>query len=174
MMATKADETIVPINDPIILVTSDGTNQQTLSDDPPTTTQNNVKNNSKNALQDVQEEFKAQQSDSSTAQDLQKDSQEQQNDNIRAEDVQEQSQEQRKTSRLFYLRIIKRISLVFIALCICSGVVFSKISLVSITGRMFEIMSTSNVTTFSDERIVLSRSLLFIPQWLFVRQPDVT
>ena len=158
MMATKADKTITPVIDPTILVTSNGTNQQTLSDDPPTATQNNVKNNSKNALQDVQEEFQAQQSDSSAAQDLQKDSQEQQNDNITAEDV----QEQRKTSRLFYLRIIKWIFLVFLALCICSGVVSSKISLVSITGRMFDLMSTSNVTTFSDERIVLSRSLLFI------------
>ena len=49
------------------------------------------------------------------------------------------SKEEETDNLSFYLRIIKWISLVFIALIVCSGAVLSKVSLVSITGRMFDL-----------------------------------
>ena len=45
------------------------------------------------------------------------------------------------SSRPFYLRIIKRIALIFIAIFICVGAVLSKVTLVSITARMYNLSS---------------------------------
>ena len=65
-----------------------------------------------------------------------------------------------------YLRIIKWIALGFIALCICAGAVLSKVSLVSITGRMF------NLTSYPDGQ-TSARSLLFIQLTILLAIPEL-
>ena len=66
----------------------------------------------------------------------------------------------------FYLRIIKWIALGFIALCVCAGAVLSKVSLVSITGRMF------NLTSYPDGQ-TSARSLLFIQLTILLAIPEL-
>ena len=65
-----------------------------------------------------------------------------------------------------YLRIIKWTALFLIGACVLVGTVLSKVSLVSITGRMF------NLTRFPDEH-VLPRSVLFIQLTFFLVIPEV-
>ena len=65
-----------------------------------------------------------------------------------------------------YLRIIKWTALFLIGACVLVGTVLSKISLVSITGRMF------NLTRFPDEH-VLPRSVLFIQLTFFLVIPEI-
>ena len=65
-----------------------------------------------------------------------------------------------------YLRIIKWTALFLIGACVLVGTVLSKVSLVSITGRMF------NLTRFPDEH-VLPRSVLFIQLMFFLVIPEV-
>ena len=65
-----------------------------------------------------------------------------------------------------YLRIIKWTALFLIGACVLVGTVLSKVSLVSITGRMF------NLTRFPDEH-ALPRSVLFIQLTFFLVIPEV-
>lgn len=67
------------------------------------------------------------------------------------------------------LRIIKLIALFFIALCVCAGAVLSKVSAVSITGRMFNL--TTNLARSQDE-LPRSRSVLFIQLTLILIIPE--
>lgn len=67
----------------------------------------------------------------------------------------------------FSLHIIKWIAMVFIALCVLSGTVFSKISLVSITGRMF------NLTRSPDGPNTQTASVLFTQLTLMLIIPEV-
>ena len=69
------------------------------------------------------------------------------------------------------LRVIKWIALLLIALCICAGAVLSKVSLVSITGRMFNL--TSRYDGHEDAYGRLSRSQLFIQLTLALVLPEV-
>jgi len=66
----------------------------------------------------------------------------------------------------FAYRIIKWIALIFIALCILAGTVLSKVSPVSITGRMFNLTRSPNGHT-------IPRSVLFIQLTLLLVIPDV-
>ena len=65
-----------------------------------------------------------------------------------------------------YLRVIKWTALFLIGACILVGTVLSKVSLVSITGRMF------NLTRFPDGH-ALPRSVLFIQLTFFLIIPEV-
>ena len=76
------------------------------------------------------------------------------------------SKEEEIDSLSFYLRIIKWISLVFVALSVCVGAVLSKVSLVSITGRMFDL------TSYPDGNTV-PRSVLFIQLTLLLVIPEI-
>lgn len=67
--------------------------------------------------------------------------------------------------QLSSLRIIKWIALVFIGLCICTGAVLSKVTLVSITGRMFYLTRDRDGNT-------LPRSILFIQLTLMLIIPE--
>ena len=59
----------------------------------------------------------------------------------------------------FYLHVIKWIALIFIALCVLVGSVMSKVTFVSIAGRMF---STLNISAPGPDDHTDTRSLLFI------------
>ena len=76
------------------------------------------------------------------------------------------SKEDETDNLSFYLRIIKWISLVFIALSVCAGAILSKVSLVSITGRMFDL------TRYPDGN-TLPRSVLFIQLTLLLVIPEL-
>ena len=76
------------------------------------------------------------------------------------------SKEDETDNLSFHLRIIKWISLVFIALSVCAGAVLSKVSLVTITGRMFDL------TRYPDGN-TLPRSVLFIQLTLLLVIPEL-
>ena len=65
-----------------------------------------------------------------------------------------------------HLRKIKKIALFFIGLCVLAGTVVSKVSLVSITGRMFDLISYHDGHT-------LPRSALFIQLTLLLVIPEL-
>ena len=69
------------------------------------------------------------------------------------------------------LRVIKWIALGLIALCVCGGGVLSKVSLVSITGRFFDLTSQDDPDGHEDGR--LSRSKLFVQLTLTLILPEV-
>ena len=69
-------------------------------------------------------------------------------------------------SQAFYLRIIKRIALTFVAIFVCVAAVSSKVSLVSITARMYNLTSQK----FQEEEL---RSTLFIQLTLSLVIPEV-
>ena len=73
-------------------------------------------------------------------------------------------------STSFVLRVIKGIALVLIALFVCTGAVLSKVSLVSITGRMFNESWRSDRTS---EETRSTRSNLFIQLTLALLIPEV-
>lgn len=60
------------------------------------------------------------------------------------------------------LRIIKWIALGLIALCVCAGTVLSKVTLVSITGRMFRLSRDSHLEDLTTPRSVLFIQLTFV------------
>ena len=70
-----------------------------------------------------------------------------------------------KASKPAYLHIIKWIALIIIALCVCVGSVLSKITLVSITGRMFSLVSSLDGHT-------LPQSVLFVQLTLILVIPE--
>ena len=74
-----------------------------------------------------------------------------------------------KASKPIYLHIIKWTALIIIALCVCVGAVLSKVTLVSITGRMFTLISSSDghMDTVPDQ------SVLFIQLTLILIIPEV-
>ena len=76
------------------------------------------------------------------------------------------SKEEETDNLPFYLRIVKWISLVFIAISVCVGAVLSKVSLVSITGRMFDLTSDPDGNT-------VPRSLLFVQLTLLLVIPEI-
>lgn len=71
------------------------------------------------------------------------------------------------------LRSIKWIALIFIALCICAGAVLSKVSLISITGRMFNLTLYDRLGGHEDKDRRLSRSKLFAQLTLALVLPEV-
>ena len=66
-----------------------------------------------------------------------------------------------------FLRIIKYIALCLIALCVCAGAVLSKVSLVSITGRMFYLSKSD------PDDDPTPRSVLFIQLTFMLVVPEV-
>ena len=74
-----------------------------------------------------------------------------------------------KASKQVYLHTIKWIALIIIALCVCVGAVLSKVTLVSITGRMFTLISSrdGHMNTVPDQ------SVLFIQLTLILIIPEV-
>ena len=73
-----------------------------------------------------------------------------------------------KASQLQFYRNIKRIALVVIAICVCVGGVVSKVTLVSITGRMFNLVSLRDGYTHT-----LPQSALFFQLTLILVIPEV-
>ena len=67
-----------------------------------------------------------------------------------------------------YLRMIKWIVLIIIALCVCVGAVLSKVTLVSITGRMFSLVSSRD-----GHKHTLPQSVLFVQLTLILVIPEV-
>ena len=79
----------------------------------------------------------------------------------------EESPSKLKASQPFYI-YIKRIALLIIGLCVLVGAILSKITLVSITGRMFSLVS------FPDEdNHTLPQSILFAQLTLILVIPEV-
>ena len=72
-----------------------------------------------------------------------------------------------KTNQPFY-RTIKRIALVVIGICVCIGAVLSKVTLVSITGRMFNLVSSRD-----GHKHTLPQSVLFVQLTLILVIPEV-
>ena len=73
-----------------------------------------------------------------------------------------------------FLRSIKWIALTLIALCVCAGAVLSKVSLISITGRMFNLTSQYDLGAgHEDADGRLSRSKLFAQLTIALVLPEV-
>ena len=67
-----------------------------------------------------------------------------------------------------FYRNIKRIALVVIGICVCIGAVLSKVTLVSITGRMFNLVSSRD-----GHKHTLPQSVLFVQLTLILVIPEV-
>ena len=72
-----------------------------------------------------------------------------------------------KGNKPAYLHIIKWIALIIIALCVCVGSVLSKVTLVSITGRMFSFVSSRD-----GHMHTLPQSILFVQLTLILVIPE--
>ena len=74
-----------------------------------------------------------------------------------------------KASKPVYLHIIKWTALIIIALFVCVGAVLSKVTLVSITGKMFALISSRD----GHMDTVPAQSVLFIQLTLILIIPEV-
>ena len=78
-----------------------------------------------------------------------------------------------KASHLQFYRNIKRIALVVIAMCVCVGGVVSKVTLVSITGRMLSLVSLRDGNEDDGNKQTLPQSALFVQLTLILVIPEV-